>query len=109
MVNRFREELDAGRSSDDAVVRTVATAGRTVAVSGVTVAVVLAALLFFPQYFLRSLGYAGIAVALLAVLTAVTALPALMAVLGLTSTGSRYVGDVLRRPTRVSGRTSHGS
>jgi len=82
MVNRFREELDAGRSSDDAVVRTVATAGRTVAVSGVTVAVVLAALLFFPQYFLRSLGYAGIAVALLAVLTAVTALPALMAVLG---------------------------
>ena len=82
VVNRFREELKAGHSPDDAVVRTVATAGRTVAVSGATVAVVVGALLFFPQYFLRSFGYAGIAVTLLAVLTAVTALPALLAVLG---------------------------
>jgi putative drug exporter of the RND superfamily len=82
VVSRFREERRAGLSTDDAVVRTVATAGRTVAVSGVTVAVVLAALLFFPQYFLRSFGYAGIAVTLLAVLTAVTALPATLAILG---------------------------
>jgi putative drug exporter of the RND superfamily len=82
VVNRFREELKAGHSPDDAVVRTVATAGRTVAVSGVTVAVVLAALLFFPQYFLKSFGYAGIAATLLAVVSAVTALPALLAVLG---------------------------
>ncbi len=82
VVNRFREELAAGHDPDDAVVRTVASAGRTVVVSGVTVAVVLAALLFFPQYFLQSFGYAGIAVTLLAVLTTVTALPALLAVLG---------------------------
>ena len=82
VVNRFREELAAGGSPDDAVVRTVATAGRTVAVSGATVAVVLAALLFFPQYFLRSLGYAGIAVAGLAVVTAITAFPAVLAILG---------------------------
>ncbi len=82
VVNRFREERRAGYTSDEAVVRTVATAGRTVAVSGVTVAVVLGSLLFFPQYFLRSFGYAGIAVTLLAVLTATTALPALLAVLG---------------------------
>ncbi|HYN65404.1 MAG TPA: MMPL family transporter, partial [Ornithinibacter sp.] len=82
VVNRFREELDAGRDTEDAVVRTVATAGRTVVVSGVTVAVVLASLLFFPQYFLRSFGYAGIAVTLLAVVTTLTALPALLAVLG---------------------------
>ena len=62
MVNRFREELGrAAETPTGAVVRTVATAGRTVAVSGVTVAVILAALLFFPQYFLRSFGYAGIA------------------------------------------------
>ncbi len=82
VVNRFREEIDAGRDTEDAVVRTVATAGRTVVVSGVTVAVVLASLLFFPQYFLRSFGYAGIAVTLLAVVTTLTALPALLAVLG---------------------------
>ena len=82
IVNRFREELKAGHDPDDAVVRTVATAGRTVAVSGATVAVVLAALLFFPQYFLKSFGYAGIAVTLLAVVSAITALPAALALLG---------------------------
>ena len=82
MVNRFREERARGLAPDRAVVRTVATAGRTVAVSGVTVAVTLGALLFFPQYFLRSFGYAGISVTLLAVLSAITALPAAMALLG---------------------------
>ena len=82
VVNRFREELAAGRGTEDAVGRTVATAGRTVIVSGVTVAAVLGALLLFPQYFLRSFGYAGIAVTLIAVVTALTALPALLAVLG---------------------------
>ncbi len=82
MVNRFREEQARGLAPDRAVVRTVATAGRTVAVSGLTVAVTLMALLFFPQYFLRSFGYAGISVTLLAVLSAITALPAAMALLG---------------------------
>jgi putative drug exporter of the RND superfamily len=82
VVNRFREELAAGRDTEDAVGRTVATAGRTVIVSGVTVAAVLGALLLFPQYFLRSFGYAGIAVTLIAVVTALTALPALLAMLG---------------------------
>ncbi len=52
MVSRFREELDAGRSPSDAVVRTMMTAGRTVAVSGVTVALALGGLLMFPQLFL---------------------------------------------------------
>jgi putative drug exporter of the RND superfamily len=90
VVNRFREELAADpatatRGAPDveaAVVRTVATAGRTVFVSGLTVAVTLAALLAFPQYFLRSFGYAGIAVTLLAVLSALVALPAVLAMLG---------------------------
>ena len=41
--------------------RTVATAGRTVAVSGVTVAVALAGLMLFPETFLRSMGYGGVA------------------------------------------------
>lgn len=82
IVNRFREERGRGLDTHEAVIRTVTTAGRTVAVSGLTVAVVLASLLFFPQYFLKSFGYAGIAVTLLAVLTSVTALPALLAILG---------------------------
>ena len=82
IINRYREELRAGRPVHEAVAVTVATAGRTVFVSGITVAVALAALLVFPQYFLRSFAYAGIAVSLLAILGALTAIPALLAILG---------------------------
>jgi RND superfamily putative drug exporter len=82
IVSRFREELRNGLSTEDAVVRTVATAGRTVVGSAVTVAVALTALWLFPLTFLRSFAYAGIAVSLLAAAGAVIALPALLAVLG---------------------------
>jgi putative drug exporter of the RND superfamily len=82
IVSRYREELHAGRAPNDAVVRTVQTAGKTVAFSALTVAVALAALLVFPLAFLRSFAYAGIGVALLAGIAAVVALPALLAVLG---------------------------
>ena len=82
IINRFREELASGKSVPDAVAATVGSAGRTVFVSGITVAVALASLLIFPQYFLRSFAYAGIAVSLLAILGALTAIPALLAILG---------------------------
>lgn len=82
MVTRFREELAKGREPHEAVIRTVATAGRTVVFSGITVAIALSALLVFPQFFLRSFAYAGIATTALAVLAAVIVLPALLAVLG---------------------------
>ena len=82
IVTRFREELRDGHEPRTAVARTVATAGRTVLFSGATVMLVLAAMLFFPQYFLRSFGYAGIAVTAMAVLAALTALPAALALLG---------------------------
>jgi putative drug exporter of the RND superfamily len=82
IVSRYREELRAGRSVGDAVVRAVETAGRTVAISALTVAVSLAALFVFPQYFLRSFAYAGIAVVLLAMVTSIVALPALLTVVG---------------------------
>jgi RND superfamily putative drug exporter len=82
MVARVREERSAGRDDDDAVVRAVETAGRTIAFSAATVGVALAALLVFPQYFLRSFAYAGIGVVLISAVTAVVLLPALLAVLG---------------------------
>ena len=82
IVSRYREELRAGRSVEDAVVRSVETAGRTVTISALTVAVSLAALLVFPQYFLRSFAYAGITVVLLAMVASVVALPALLGVVG---------------------------
>jgi trehalose monomycolate/heme transporter len=82
VVSRFREEVRQQPSVEDAVARTLATAGRTVAVSGVTVALSLGGLLIFPQVFLRSMGFGGMSAVLVAMLAALTLLPALLAVLG---------------------------
>ncbi|MEV0935324.1 MMPL family transporter [Streptomyces phaeochromogenes] len=82
MVSRFREQLEAGASVDDAVRRTVSTAGRTVAFSAATVAAALAALMVFPQYFLRSFGYAGVGVVAIAAVSTLFVMPALFVVLG---------------------------
>ncbi|HTE67248.1 MAG TPA: MMPL family transporter, partial [Actinomycetes bacterium] len=82
IVSRYREELRAGREPADALVQTMRTAGRTVLFASTTIAVSLLALLVFPLYFLRSFGYAGIAVVALAAVGALIVLPALLAVLG---------------------------
>jgi len=82
IVNRFREELHAGRSVDESIKRTVNTAGKTVFYSGLTIVITLAALTLFPQMFLKSFGYAGVTVVIMAVLGALVALPALLAILG---------------------------
>ena len=82
VVNRFREELHSGKSVDEAIKKTVATAGKTVFYSGLTVVITLAALMLFPLMFLKSFGYAGVTVVVMAVLGALVALPALLAILG---------------------------
>jgi RND superfamily putative drug exporter len=82
VVNRFREELHSGKSVDEAIKKTVATAGKTVFYSGLTVVITLAALMLFPLMFLKSFGYAGVTVVIMAVLGALVALPALLAILG---------------------------
>ncbi|MFI1177286.1 MMPL family transporter [Streptomyces melanogenes] len=82
MISRFREQLATGASVEDAVRRTVHTAGRTVAFSASTVAAALAALLVFPQYFLRSFGFAGVGVVAIAAVSALFVMPPLLVVLG---------------------------
>ncbi|MHB9851313.1 MMPL family transporter [Streptomyces krungchingensis] len=82
IVRRFREELAAGSVPLAAVATTLRTAGRTVLFSALTVAVSLAAMLLFPQYFLRSFAYSGIAVVLLAAGAALILLPAALILLG---------------------------
>ena len=82
VVSRYREELRAGLEPEDAIVRSVTTAGRTVVFSAATVAVSLAAMLVFPLAFLRSFAYAGVAVVAMAAIGAVVVLPALLIVLG---------------------------
>ena len=63
VVHRFREELAApDRPVEDAVVATMASAGRTVLVSAAAVALGLGVVVIVPVPFVRSLGIAGILV-----------------------------------------------
>jgi RND superfamily putative drug exporter len=82
IVNRFREELHAGKSVEDSVITTVLTAGKTVFYSGLTVFVTLGSMVLFPLSFLKSFGYAGVSVVALAVAGALIPLPALLAIIG---------------------------
>ena len=98
LVTRFREELHKQGTVEDAVARTVATAGRTVLVSAATVAIVLASLMLFPETILRSIGYGGVATVLVDMIAALTVLPALLAVLGPKVNSLRIRRSVQRPP-----------
>jgi len=98
MVARFRDELSVQPTTEAALARTVATAGRTVAVSGVTVALALASLMLFPEMFLRSMGYGGVATVLVDMVAALTVMPALLAVLGPRVNALRIRRSVRRAP-----------
>ncbi|MFE9559507.1 MMPL family transporter [Streptomyces sp. NPDC006487] len=98
VVTRWREERQKqGADGTDpaarreAVVRTLASAGRAVALSGATVAISLAALVVLPVPFLRSVGYAGLLIPLVSVAVALTLLPVLL----------YSWGDKLDRPRRA--------
>jgi len=82
VVYRYRAELREGGSREDAVVRTMATAGRAVAFSGLAVAIGLGALLFVPVPFIRSLGAGGLLVPLVSLVGVATLQPVLLARLG---------------------------
>src|SRR5579883_2187203 len=82
MVSRFREELARGRTVEEAVAITVATAGRAMTFSGLTVSIGLLGLILFPVNMLRSVGIGGVLVVVMAVLAALTLLPAALSILG---------------------------
>ncbi len=82
VVNRFRDELAAGATREDAIAKSMSTAGRAITFSGITVAIGLSAMLFFQGTFLASMGAAGTIVVSIAVLYGLTFLPALLSILG---------------------------
>ncbi len=98
IVSRFREELAAATTpveggaasrrrraespAAQALVRTMATAGRTVAFSALTIAISIAGLMVFRPEILRAIGAAGLAIVLIAVGTALTLVPALLMLTG---------------------------
>jgi RND superfamily putative drug exporter len=100
MISRFRDELAEGASRDDALTRTMVSAGRTVLFSATTVALSMAVLVIFPMHFLKSFAYAGVATVAFAAAAAVVVTPALLVLLGdrLDSL------DVRRLARRVLGR-----
>jgi RND superfamily putative drug exporter len=105
MVSRFREELHRQPTVEEAVVRTVATAGRTVMFSGITVAISIASLMLFPELFLRSMGYGGVLTVLVDMLAALTVMPALLYLLGPKVNSLRIRKAIKRPPVAVeSGR-----
>jgi RND superfamily putative drug exporter len=125
IVCRFREELSSGAGTvDEAIVATMASAGRTVVRSGVAVALGLCVLLLVPVPFLQSLGIAGLVVPLVSIAAALTLQPALLRILGrrcdrapgarwrrgaAARTGGVWAGIaavVVRRPVLVLGATS---
>jgi len=82
VVYRYREELDRASTTDEAIVRTMTTAGRTVLFSGVAVSIGLALLLLMPVPFIRSMGIGGLLIPLASMAALVTLQPALLSVLG---------------------------
>jgi putative drug exporter of the RND superfamily len=82
IVNRFRDELAAGHSREEAIAISMSTAGRAITFSGITVAIGLSAMIFFQGTFLASMGAAGAIVVGIAVLYGLTFLPAALSVLG---------------------------
>ncbi len=110
IVSRYREDIAGGADPEEAIRRTVHTAGRTVMFSAITVGLCLSAMALFPMYALRSLAYGGVAVVLLAGLASLVVTPAIIRLTGKRITngrtprhGSRNVWDrwaraVMRRP-----------
>src|ERR671936_471224 len=96
VIYRFREEL-RHREVEDAIVRTMQTAGRAVVFSGATVAIGLALLLFMPLPFMRSMGVGGFLIPLVSIAAAATLQPALLSFYGRRGTTRLHVADWLRR------------
>jgi RND superfamily putative drug exporter len=82
-VHRFQEEVaNEDRSVDDAIVRTMVTAGRAVFFSGIAVAIGLSVVLIVPVPFIHSMGIAGVVLPIVSIVAALTLQPALLSLLG---------------------------
>ncbi len=80
--SRFREQLAAGDTVEQAVARAQATAGAAILFSGVTSLIGLASLMAFEFMMLRSVGIGAVIVITAAILAALTLMPAVLGILG---------------------------
>jgi RND superfamily putative drug exporter len=91
VVYRFREELAQGYEKDDAVIRTMQTAGRAVIFSGAAVALGLALLIAMPLPFMRLMGVAGFLIPCVSILAAATLQPVLLSYYGRRGTARKRI------------------
>jgi RND superfamily putative drug exporter len=82
IISRYRDELADGADRDDALIQTMATAGRTVLFSATIVALSMAVMVLFPMAFLKSFAYAGVATVAFAAVAALSVTPAALVILG---------------------------
>ncbi|TFE23381.1 MMPL family transporter [Cohnella luojiensis] len=116
MVSRFKSELAIkGNTKQDALVKTLETAGHTVFFSALTVIAALSALFIVPIDAIKAIAFGGIVVVFVAGLASLTLLPAVLVILGLrinkgsipflrprastrTSGWKRWTKAIMRRP-----------
>ena len=89
VLSRYRDEIQAGKSREDALDTAMRTSGATVVFSGITVIVSLAGLFLINSTVMRSLAIGAIVVVAIAIVGAVTLLP-----------GADQPGRPARRGTR---------
>ena len=82
IVSRFRDEVADGAGREEALTRTMTTAGRTVLFSAVPVGLSMIVMALFPMPFLQSFAYAGAAVVAFAAVAAMVVTPAAIVLLG---------------------------
>src|ERR1700744_6037730 len=82
IISRYRDELADGRGRDEALIRTMASAGRTVLFSATTVALSMAVMVLFPMYFLKSFAYAGVATVAFVAVAAIVVTPDAIVLIG---------------------------
>jgi uncharacterized membrane protein YdfJ with MMPL/SSD domain len=106
IVTRFRENLRAGASPEDAVVATMSSAGRSVLTAGSTVAIGMLGLLVLRQQLMNGVAIAAAVTVAATVLGSLTLLPALLGFSGtrLARPSRLRVPDALRRRDRRSQR-----
>ncbi|MEZ0069832.1 putative membrane protein YdfJ with MMPL/SSD domain [Streptacidiphilus sp. MAP12-20] len=82
LVNRWREERDAGADNRTAVVRSLHRAGHSVAFSALIASLGLFALMVVPVSFLQGVGLSGLFIPSIAALVALTTVPLLLSAIG---------------------------
>ncbi len=105
MVHRFRREMMGEEvvHVDNAIVKTMQTAGRTVILSGLVVSIGLATLFLVPIPFVRSLGAAGLLVPIISVIATLTLQPGLLSFLGHRGVKPHGFQGLLARRDLMSG------